>query len=131
MNRRTLALGIALAYPEYAFAGEPFRAVTESREIIDRAGRGDNVDRETAELLSRYVRLNEWAEQLLEDKDLVPPHLQRDEVRSYNPLPGHGEPVQAPKYICPLGHSFVWYRMSVAEVVPPCSFCHSRLTRAR
>ena len=83
-----------------------------------------------AELLSRHARLNEWIEQLLEDSDLIPPQLQRDEVRSYAPLPGQQNPIGAPKYFCPSGDDFAWYRMSVADTVPPCPFCGKALSRA-
>lgn len=85
MDRRTLGLAIALTYPERAFAGESPLIVEHSRHLVERAGRQEAVGPEVAILLSRSPRLNEWVEQLLEDGDLVPPHLQRDEVPALTP----------------------------------------------
>ena len=40
MDRKTLGLGIALTYPEYAFAGETPLVIMQSRGLVERAGRG-------------------------------------------------------------------------------------------
>jgi len=127
MDRRTLGLAIALTYPERAFAGESPLIVEQSRHLVERAGRQEAVGSEVAQLLSRSPRLNEWVEQLLEDGDLVPPHLQSDQVRSYAGLTGMASS-KPPRYHCP-EHDVVWYRMSVADTVPPCSSCEKILSR--
>jgi hypothetical protein len=130
MDRKILGLGIALAYPQYAFAAEAPLVIAQGRNLVERAGRGELVEAEVTGLLSCHPRLNEWIAQLLEDRDLLPPHLQRDEVRSFDPLPGPVSPVGASRYVCPSGDGFTWHKMSVAETVPSCPFCSQTLTRA-
>ncbi len=81
-------------------------------------------------LLGLHPQLNGWVEQLLEDRDLTPPHLQHRRVRSYSQLPGDGSPVSAGRYICPTGDGFTWHRASVVDVVPRCKICGESLSRA-
>ena len=130
MDRRTLALGIALAYPEYAFTAENPVVIEQSRNLIERARHGEAVSADVRDLLGQHPHLNEWVEQLLEDDELVPPHLQPDTVRSYQPVPGPGGPIQAPKYECPNGHGYTWYQSSVGKPVPPCAICQTALKLA-
>jgi len=130
LNRRILGLSIALAYPEHAFAGTPSPVVGHSADLVRRAGRGEPVAPEVAALLGLHPQLNEWVEQLLEDRDLTPPHLQNRQVRSYSQFPAGGSPVSAGKYFCPTGDGFTWHRFSVADVAPPCNLCKTVLAPA-
>jgi hypothetical protein len=129
LDSRILGLSIALAYPQYAFAGTP-SVVSESEDLVRRAGRGEAVALEVAALLRLHPELNEWIEQVLEDRDLTPPHLRRRRVRSYSQLLGDGSPVSMGRYTCPAGDRFTWHRASVADVVPPCGICGRPLSRA-
>lgn len=130
MDSRILGLSIALAYPEHAFAGTSPSAVTQSEDLVRRAGRGETVAPAAATLLRLYPQLNEWIEQVLEDRDLTPPHLRPRRVRSYSQLPGGGSPISMGKYTCPGADGFIWHRMSVADVVPPCRICGRPLSRS-
>jgi hypothetical protein len=130
MDRRTLAFSIALAYPEYAFAAEDPVVIGQSQNLIDRAGHDDDISADLRDLLRQHQHLNEWVEQLLEDDELVPPHLQPDTVRSFQPMPGPGGPIRAPKYQCPAGDGFTWYQSSVARPVPSCAICQAPLKLA-
>jgi hypothetical protein len=130
MDGRTLGLSIALAYPEYAFAAEDPAVIEQSRSLIDRAGNDEDTSAEVADLLGRHPHLNEWVEQLLEDDELLPPHLQPDTVRSFQPVPGPRGPIQAPKYECPVGDGYTWYQSSVGKAVPRCATCGRSLKLA-
>ena len=77
------------------------------------------------DLLRRHPGLNDWIEQLLEDDELVPPHLQPDVVRSYRPVPDSRGPISATKYVCPTGDGFTWYRSPTARPMACCPICGS------
>lgn len=130
MKARTRGLGIALAYPEYALATEPPAITLKIRDLAERAGRGEEVDAEAAQILRESPGLNEWVAQLLEDYELKPPHLQANTVRSVEPLPGEHGPIFADRYECRNCGGTVFYRAFVAEAVPPCSFCKRELSRS-
>ena len=59
----------------------------------------------------------EWTAAFLEHG--APPELAVVRERDFTELAGHGEPVRAPKYICPEG-DFVWYRHAVGQQPPRC-----------
>lgn len=130
MKARTRGLGIALTYPEHALTAEPPAITAKIRDIAERAGRGEEVDAEAAQILRESPQLNEWVAQLLEDYDLKPPHLQANTVRSIEPLPGEPGPIGADRYECRNCGGTVFYQMFVAEAVPLCSFCKHELSRS-
>src|ERR1022692_1031579 len=90
-----------------------------------RTGTGDIVTADVRDLLRRHPGLNDWIEQLLEDDELVPPHLQPDVVRSYRPVPDSRGPISATKYVCPTGDGFTWYRSPTARPMACCPICGS------
>jgi hypothetical protein len=59
---------------------------------------------------------------LADEPHYRPPQRRRDDVRSpgFGPLPGQPEPPPPPRFRCPLGNDFTWYRLSVAAAVPEC-----------
>ena len=56
-----------------------------------------------------------WMAEFLERR--LPPEVARG-LRGYEPPLG-GEPVAAPKYVCPEG-DYTWYRPSVRDAAPCC-----------
>jgi hypothetical protein len=129
MDRKSLGLGIALGYREEAFKGVPWSVVEQSTGLVRRAVGGEPVADEVAEFLRSEPRLNEWIEQLLEDRSLLPPHLRPRRVRSYERLPGGQGPVSAPRFKC-MNDDFTWYQAFASEIVPECVFCAAKLVRA-
>ncbi len=130
MDRKTMGLAIALAYPSYAFFGEPPFLIEEARELVTGAQLDKPANLEVRAFLRQHPGLNEWVEQLLEDPDLVPPEWREDGVRSFKPLTGNGKPITAPRYVCPIGEAYVWYQASVGEPVPSCPWCKNQLRLA-
>ena len=129
MDRKVLGLAIALAYPQYAFAGEDEEVIEHSRDLVTRAGRGEAVTAEVTELLSRHRRLDEWVDDLLADPGLVPGHLQPRRLRTFHPLPGDMGVIEAPRFTCSSGDGFTWYQISAADPVVPCPLCGRPLVR--
>jgi lipopolysaccharide biosynthesis regulator YciM len=129
MDRKTLGLGIALGYREQAFKGVPAAVVEEGAELVRRAGGGEPVAAEVVEFLRSQPKLNEWVEQLLEDRSLRPPHLQPRKVRSFEKLPGEPGLVSAPRYTCQ-NCGYTWYQAFASDTVPDCFFCREKLGRA-
>ena len=127
MDSRTLGLGIALTYPTDAFYDDEGELVAQCQALLERAGRGEQMATEVAELLRRHPHLNEWIAQVLEDPEHRPPHLQPDAVRSIPLVAGDPAPVPSQAFSCPVDAAFVWYQRSVADRVPLCPFCRSRL----
>lgn len=129
MDRKILGLAMALAYPQYAFAGEDDEVIADSRALVTRAGRGEAVTPEVTELLSRHPGLDEWVDDLLADPGLVPRDLQPRRLRSFRPLPGDMGIIEAPRFTCSSGDGFTWYQISAADPAPPCLLCGRPLVR--
>jgi hypothetical protein len=129
MDRKVLGLAMALAYPQYAFAGEDDEVIADSRALVARAGRGEAVTPEVTELLSRHRGLDDWVDDLLADPGLVPRDLQPHGLRSFRPLPGDMGVIEAPRFTCSSGDGFTWYQISAADPVPPCMLCGRPLVR--
>jgi hypothetical protein len=127
MDSRTLGLGIAITYPTDAFSGDEGELMARCRALFERAGKGEPIATEVAELLRRNPRLNEWVAQVLEDPEHRPPHMQPDAVRSYPLVAGDPAPVPSQAFSCPVDADFVWHQRSVADRVPLCPFCCSSL----
>lgn len=126
MDRKTLALGIALAYPEQAFEGLDSSVYARAEELVRRAGLGEPVTAKVAAFLEVEEELGEWVAELLEDLDLRPPHLRPRAVMSYSRLAGDRDPVSARRYTC-VNQDYTWYQASVSVRVPACKFCGEEL----
>jgi hypothetical protein len=87
------------------------RATTEEEEAVDE---------QFLSLVQGSPVLHEWVASLLSDEHLRPPHAQPSTERGYTPLPGHGAPVDAQRYACPVDGNFVWYRPFIGVPVPTC-----------
>jgi hypothetical protein len=68
--------------------------------------------RRLREVLASHDAVVEWAERALADP--------AGAVRGFEPLPGHGEPVPADRFVCPVNGDVVWYRPKVGVPVPAC-----------
>jgi hypothetical protein len=80
--------------------------------------------RARAELHSR-PKTRRWTADFLQHgapPDLVPPT-----VRSGAAPPGHGEVVRAPRFRCPEGNDYVWYRRTASSPIPLCPTHNVRL----
>jgi hypothetical protein len=40
--------------------------------------------------------------------------------RGFAPAPGGGEPVSIPRFVCPVGNDYLWYRRAVGQQPPVC-----------
>jgi hypothetical protein len=49
----------------------------------------------------------------------LPPDVAILRERAYDPMPGHGDPVSAPRFECPR-KDYVWYRRAVGQEPPLC-----------
>jgi hypothetical protein len=75
------------------------------------------VDEALVAELERYEATAEWTAAFLEHG--MPPELAVHPQRSFSGLPGYGETVQTPKFVCPEG-DYVWYRHAVGQEPPHC-----------
>ena len=132
MDSSILGLSIALGYPEQAFGDLPATVFARAEELVSRARSGEPVAGEAAHFLSSQPEVREWVAQLLEDRDLCPPHLQTRGPGSgtrYARLDVQRTPVSAPKYTCPNG-DYVWYLGFAGDPIPNCRNCGKELVRA-
>src|ERR1051325_5998285 len=72
----------------------------------------DAVDEALVAELDRYEATAEWTAAFFAHG--MPPELALHPERSYSGLPGHGETVETPKFVCPEG-DYVWYRHAVGQ----------------
>ena len=99
-----------------ALLGGEAEAVDQGLAELLQAGReGKKVDNLILELVRGHEHTRSWMAEFLERK--LPPELARG-LRGYTP-PRGGEPVPAPKYVCPK-RDYTWYRPSVRDSVPTC-----------
>lgn len=130
IDRKTLALGIALGYPEQAFDGLGSSAYARAEELVRRVGLGEPVTGQVTAFLQDEEELGEWIAELLEDPDLRPPHLRPRAVMSYSRLASEEPaPVSARRYTCVAG-DYTWYQASIGVPVPACRFCGRELVAA-
>jgi hypothetical protein len=87
--------------------------------LIAEAQVGHDIGDELLAVLRRSPIVHDWAARVLENDRHLPPDIQRITDRSYQSLPGQGEPVEAERYECPYG-DYVWYRISISDPVPSC-----------
>jgi hypothetical protein len=87
--------------------------------LLARARDGYDVSDQLLAVLTRSKATHAWAARVLENHWHLPPEISREQERGYQPLPGHGETVDAEKFECPFG-DYVWYRISVGVPVPAC-----------
>jgi hypothetical protein len=135
IDRKTVALGIALGYPEQAFEGLGSSAYARAEELIRRAGLREPITAKVAAFLQDEEELGEWIAELLEDPDLRPPHLRPRAVMSYSMLASEEPaPVSARRYTCVAddcpADDYTWYQASIGVPIPACRFCGGELVAA-
>lgn len=130
MDQKTVALGIALGYPEHAFEGLDSSVYARAEELVRRTGLGEQVTAQVAAFLKGEEELGEWVAELLEDPELRPPHLRPRAVMSYSRLASPRTSVSARRYECADHNKFVWYQPSIGTPVPACKFCGKELVAA-
>ena len=130
MDRKTVALGIALGYPEQALEGLDSSVCERAEDLVQRAGLGEPVTAEVAAFLMDEEELGEWIAELLEDPELRPPHLRPRAVMSYSRLAGECDPVSARRYICESHPEYTWYQASSGVPIPACMICGTKLVAA-
>jgi hypothetical protein len=81
--------------------------------LITRADNSEPVADQILELLAEREPTRLWAHNFLGAE------LLSEATRTYKPVPGHGEPIPARRYLCPRG-DYEWYRRSAAQPVPVC-----------
>ena len=110
--------------------------------------RADDWDQRLGELLSRDVAetrmavdlwqvlekdetVLQWVEDVLDDPALLPPELQRLNVRGagYAPVPGQGEPIQFDRFVCPVDGDVIWYRPRIGVPILRCNTHDRELVR--
>jgi hypothetical protein len=87
--------------------------------LLADAGDGRDVGDELSDVLTASTAMHAWVARVLEHEHHLPPEVVRGLERGYQPLPGHGEIVDAEKFECP-GGDYLWYRISVADEIPRC-----------
>ena len=87
--------------------------------LLARAQEGHDVSDQLLAVLTQSRTTHAWAARVLEDDRHLPPEISQELERGFQPLPGHGEKVDAEQFECPHG-DYVWYRISVGVPVPAC-----------
>jgi hypothetical protein len=82
--------------------------------LIARYKTGEAVDDAVTELLIQHDNTREWVRQFFEQDTT------QGLTRSYEPLPGIISSTTPPKYVCPVGDDYIWYRYDVSEPVKRC-----------
>ncbi|WP_406841116.1 hypothetical protein ACICHK_41075 [Streptomyces sp. AHU1] len=100
----------------------------EERATLDRelaallaaAAGGTEVEQDLLDLMGRHPAIHAWTIGFLTHGQPADAstHHDRDLLGGDAP-PSRGEPVRAPKFLCPQGDT-VWYRRSVGQPVPKC-----------
>ncbi|MBW4661059.1 MAG: hypothetical protein KME15_20480 [Drouetiella hepatica Uher 2000/2452] len=86
-------------------------------DLLARANAGETVDNLILELLAETDSTREWMFAFLQKQAL--PESTRESTKGFNPLPGQGSAIAAPKYVCPEG-DYIWYRPRVGVEPPLC-----------
>jgi hypothetical protein len=81
--------------------------------LLSAAADGDDVRLDVARLLRSEPATREWTQEFLRLRQ--PPEV----VKAFEPAPGHGAPVPALKFVCPLG-DYVRYAAGVGERIESC-----------
>jgi hypothetical protein len=85
--------------------------------LLSEARGGDQVDAQILDRLRRLPALHTWGAAFLQHG--LPPDVAAAAERSLSGLPGEGEVVLAPRFVCPHG-DMVFYRPSVGHPIPRC-----------
>lgn len=86
--------------------------------LIARNQAGESVDHLITELLTQYQDTRKWMKQF----------LQKRSNRDFCPLPGLPSEISAPKYTCPVGDDYTWYRLDISDPIPLCPTHQVQLT---
>lgn len=75
----------------------------------------------------------QWVEDLFDDPDLLPPDLQRHDVRGpdYRDAPGQVGPIAADRFVCPEKKDFIWYRPFIGDDIRWCPTCKVQLVQPK
>lgn len=79
-------------------------------ELLAQAKAEQQVDQQILEILKSYPDTRDWMAEFLSEQQVS---------KGFEALPGKGQPISAPKYICPEG-DYVWYRRVVGATIPTC-----------
>lgn len=99
--------------------GEGSRIDSLLAAALTRADAGEEVEEELAAVFGQQAALLSLATSILADPYHRPP-----QVRAAWPS-GHGEPVDADRYVC-AGGDYIWYRLDIGQPVPTCP-THGRI----
>ncbi len=88
---------------------EAYAVDAQLANLIARYNMGESVDDLIIQLLHSYDETREWIEQFFEDSP-----------KRFSSLPGDPTVPSAPKYDCPLGKDYTWYRFDSSEPIPIC-----------
>jgi len=96
---------------------------TDLLSLIEQFNAGQVSSLDLKEHLTDFPETRQW---FLKN---FPPKTE-DELRIYNPLPGHGNAIEYPRYKCP-DCGDLWSQIEPSDPVPPCSMNpnHSALQR--
>lgn len=84
----------------------------ELLSLIEQVNTGQADSLDLKEYLTDFPKTRQW---FLTN---FPPQSD-DELRIYNPLPGHGNPIAFPRYKCP-DCGTIWSQIESSDSVPPC-----------
>jgi hypothetical protein len=87
--------------------------------LLARAHNGEDVSDRLLAVLTRSKATHGWAARVLESDRQLPPEISQPLERGYQQLPGDDGVIDAERFECPHG-DYVWYRISVGVVAPPC-----------
>lgn len=91
--------------------------------LIARNHAGESVDDAITNLLVAHAKTRHWMKEFLQKSSTR-------NAQSFESLPGLPSEISAPKYICPVGDDFIWYRLDVSDSIPYCPTHQVQLTLA-
>jgi len=108
------ARSIREALPELGYTADA-PVATRLDDLIGRMAGGEAVENDLFEVLTAHEPLRRRLDELLPDVDPE----KGGGGQGFHELPGHGEPVDAQYFVCPLG-DYRYPVLEVGEAVPPC-----------
>jgi len=92
---------------------------TRIAELLEQHSRGADVTESLRLVFESDESLQEWLAEFSDDPTRIPPEFQSVRSAGYDPLPGHGNVIPPPQWICPLGNDYVVYQHS-SDPAPQC-----------